>query len=85
MAKTKTNAPKITTSEALKIVTTSLKKDYNYRQGFKATIAMAFQDEFEKQQKIRKSKFNNFLNNECGLNEIANTAADNFLDSLIAK
>ncbi len=71
------------TREALKIFTHRIKKDREFREVFKASIAMSFQDEFEKQQNLRKSKFNNYLNNECGLNEIANTAADKFLDLLI--
>jgi len=62
-------------SDAMKIVTQEIKEDAGYRQTWKANIAMAFQDEFERQVETDTNK-------KGLLHVIANQAADNFLDTL---
>ncbi len=60
--------------EAVKVLTTALKEDEGLREGYKANIAMAFKDEY-----ARKKIDKNYVNSN-DLNEIANQAADNFLN-----
>jgi len=60
--------------EAVKVLTTALKEDGGLREGYKANIAMAFKDEYSR-KKIDK----NYVNSN-DLHEIANQAADNFLN-----
>jgi len=51
-----------------------IKNDPELRESFKANIAMAFKDEYHRKKKIRKSL------NRGDIHEIANVAADNFLN-----
>jgi len=60
--------------EAVKILTTALKEDEGFRESYKANIAMAFKDEY-----ARKKIDKNYVNSN-DLHEIANKAADNFLN-----
>jgi len=60
--------------EAVKVLTTALKEDERLREGYKANIAMAFKDEY-----ARKKIDKNYVNSN-DLHEIANQAADNFLN-----
>lgn len=65
---------KMNIAKATKVLTDAIKKDKELKYGYKANIAMAFKDEY-----ARKSREKNHLNKE-DIHEIANQAADNFLD-----
>jgi hypothetical protein len=56
-------------SEAFKIVATAIKNDPSYRIGWQANIAMAYKDEHSR-------------NPNGTIHEIANSAADRFLEQL---
>ena len=59
---------------AVKILTEAIKKDEGLRESYKANIAMAFKDEY-----ARKRKEKNNIN-YSDIHEIANNAADDFLE-----
>lgn len=63
-------------SEAVKVLTQALKDDVEFRESYKANIAMAFKDEY-----FRKKLEKNYLNKN-DLHLVANQAADNFLNLL---
>ena len=60
--------------KAVKTLTEALKKDAGFRETYKANIALAFKDEY-----ARRRLEKNHVNSE-DVHEIANKAADNFLD-----
>lgn len=68
---------------AMGMFTNALKKDTDWYNSFKANIAMAFKDEFDNQHRKHAPTFSKWLFVENGLHEIANTAADNFLQLLL--
>lgn len=65
----------ISTETAVRALTRNIKKDSDLYGGYKANIAMAFKDEFDRNPKKYKNK------NDVDI--IANIAAQNFLDSWI--
>ena len=62
--------------EAVKVLTTAIKNDKDFRESYKANIAMAFKDEVDRYFTRNKT---NRLNRER-LHILANKAADNFLN-----
>lgn len=70
----------ITIEQAVKKLCEELNTDEGYYIGWKANIAMAFKDEFHKKAGPPGEMV--FVNSD-ELHEIANTAADNFLQLLI--
>ncbi len=67
--------------EAVATVCKALYEDEGYYIGWKANIAMAFKDEWDK-----KARERDFIDlGKLDIHEIANTAADNFLKLLITK
>jgi len=69
--------------EAIKVLQEELTKDKNYRESWKANIAMAFVD-CERWYREDKQKQSKYLNRE-DLSLIANSAADYFLNQLTQK
>lgn len=67
-----------TLSAAVETLIQSLIKDEDYRRSWKANIAMAFKDEFHREVTRKKS----WQINSTELHNVANTAADNFLNNL---
>lgn len=63
--------------DAVDIVIEALKNDPEYYMAWKANIAMAFKDEFERHAKEAEKQI------DLDIHNIANTAADNFLNLLI--
>lgn len=63
-------------SEAVKVLTQALKDDVEFREAYKANIAMSFKDEY-----FRKKLDKKYLNKN-DLHLVANQAADNFLNLL---
>jgi len=61
----------------IKKLVRSLKGDADYRRAWRDNISMAFQDEMKRSARVRPSSVD--------LREIANTAAENFLDNLTKK
>ena len=61
----------ITVSEAIKVASKAIKEDPGYRIAWQANIAMAFQDEFSRNENLRNI-----------IHEISNKAADSFIDNL---
>jgi len=59
---------------AVKTITEAIKKDESFKESYKANIAMAFKDEYARKRK-EKSNIN-----YSDIHEIANNAADNFLE-----
>ena len=67
--------------DAVKTLTEAIKKDVEFREGYKANIAMAFKDEVEKNGLHSPNPENHsILMTREMLHKIANKAADNFLD-----
>ena len=64
-------------SKAVKTLTSAIKKDEGFYQCYKASIAMAFKDEFDRCDKKYK--------NRKDIHDIANKGADNFLKLWISK
>lgn len=62
------------TKEAVRTLTERLQVDEGLRLGYQANIAMAFKDEY-KRKRVEKSDIN-----DSDIHEIANKAADNFLE-----
>ncbi len=61
-----------------------LRKDDDYRRAWKDNIAMAFKDEFHRASiRNKDGDMNEYIFFDNGVHEIANTAADNFLNMLI--
>ena len=60
--------------EAIGIITTEMKNDTDYYMGWQANIAMAFKDEYDRNEKSYK--------NREDIHKIANQAAKNFLSIL---
>ncbi len=58
--------------QATKVITDRLRKDDDFRESLKATIAMAFKDEYARSDKKYKSKQD--------IHKIANKAAEDFID-----
>lgn len=58
-------------ADAISVLVRALKKDDNYRMTWQANIAMAFQDEFHRSHR------------HCGVHEMSNEAAKNFLSNLM--
>lgn len=65
--------------EAVSVLVEALKTDEGYRIGWQANIAMAFKDEFWRTCTTHKHL--DLMDKEA-LHNIANTAADNFLNLL---
>lgn len=61
---------------SISIITRAIKMDPSYREGWKANIAMAFQDEFTRQLEATP------IIGVDTIHTISNAAADNFLNSL---
>ena len=59
------------------VITSKIRDDGEYRNSWKANIAMAFVDEYDRNSKTYKNKGD--------IHKIANDAADNFLDLLVAE
>lgn len=72
--------PEISYQEAIKIVCDTLKKDKEMYRAYKDNIAMAFKDEHSKQTEGLDSEE---IGYKQDIHEIANQAADNFLQLLI--
>jgi len=64
-------------SNAVKILLTALKNDEDYYYSYQANIAMAFKDEYDRNNKKYK--------NRKDIHDIANQAAINFLNLLISQ
>jgi len=64
----------MTTEEAVKHLTTQLKTDAGFREGYKANIAMAFVDEWSNEQ------FQQSDQDDAAVHRLANQAAENFLN-----
>jgi hypothetical protein len=64
-------------SNAVKILSTALKNDEDYYYSYQANIAMAFKDEYDRNNKKYK--------NRKDIHDIANQAAINFLNLLISQ
>lgn len=62
---------------ALEVIAEALRTDEGYRIGWQANIAMAFKDEYARNRLKYKTKQD--------IHNIANTAADNFLNLLCAQ
>ena len=60
----------MSTKEAINEIIKSLKEDPDYRYTWKSNIAMAFKDEYNRSSKGKS------------IHEVANTAADSFLEML---
>lgn len=73
----------ITLSQAVEKLSASLRSDPELFDGYKANIAMAFKDEYERQAP-RLLKHGGRLN-PSEVHEIANNAATNFLNLLTTK
>ena len=58
--------------DAVKILTEEIKNDMDLRRGWHANISMAFQDEFNRRR----------VSQESLVKEVADKAADNFLNQL---
>ena len=70
-----------TVSEAVEVLTSALKDDLNFREGYKANIAMAFKDEMVESSYHSPNTDNfSYLVTPEMLHKIANQAADNFLN-----
>ena len=65
--------------KAVEKLQSTLKEDKQYREVWKANIAMAFQDEFKDyvENKVGRNKAHDHIH------EISNKAADRFIDTLI--
>jgi hypothetical protein len=61
-------------SKAVQTVTNEIKNDAELKESYKANIAMAFKDEY-----ARRRLEKNYVNS-TDVHEIANKAAENFLD-----
>lgn len=73
-------------SSAVRVLSAALLKDKSegsYYFSWQSAIAMAFKDEFDAQMESRVPNFTQWLFLENGMHEIANNAAQNFLDTLI--
>lgn len=66
-----------TLKSALAVVTANLKKDKEYRESWKANIAMAFKDRVAKHKNDNPGDVI-----EMDVHEVANDAAENFLQLL---
>jgi len=64
-------------SNAVKILSTALKNDEDYYYSYQGNIAMAFKDEYDRNNKKYK--------NRKDIHDIANQAAINFLNLLISQ
>ena len=72
------------TKEAVDNICQALKDDSGYYIAWKANIAMAFKDEFDREHSKRIPDFSKWLFTENGVHEIANNASDNFLKLLMS-
>ena len=65
--------------KAVEKIQETLREDKEYREVWKANIAMAFQDEFKNyvENKVGRNKAPDYIH------EISNQAADRFIDNLI--
>lgn len=71
----------ITTKEAVETLINSLKTDPGYRESWKANIAMAFIDQYNWATEMNVA--NKYKHDPAVIHEIANKAADRFLDLLV--
>ena len=72
------------TEQAVNHICQALKNDSGYYIAWKANIAMAFKDEFDREHSKRITDFSKWLFIENGVHEIANNASDNFLKLLMS-
>ena len=68
----------MSTKDAIKQITTKLKKDKNYRESWSANIAMAFKDNYRQYKSKTGKKALSFED----IHEISNNAAEYFLQLL---
>jgi len=71
------NMEAITTEQAVQHLQRVLKDDDEYRYGWQSNIAMAFYDEYQKQKSL------GYTIEDHNIHEIANKAANRFLDILL--
>lgn len=68
--------------ESVKTLIEALKTDGDYRNSWKASIAMAFKDEYKKADEYNDhDRYEGFIVHN-NIHEIANKSADNFLNLL---
>ncbi len=70
-------------SESIKIITKEINSDPAYREAWKSSIAMSFKDEYYRMKKEIKQRGGGLMMPGAKvIHEIANSAADNFLNML---
>lgn len=68
--------------EAIETLTKALKEDGDYRRSWSANIAMSYKDETSRWLHNNRPTFKEEVEEEVNIHEIANNAAENFLDLL---